>query len=74
MNEDQNWIQKLNGIKCLGIKLKKKASTSIKSKTISNKNNKDQIKNINKKENFCIFSRRKETNEGRKEKNPPKPC
>jgi hypothetical protein len=40
-------------------KIKKKASTSIKSKTISNKNNKDQIKNINKKENFCIFFKEK---------------
>lgn len=65
---------KIKWNKMLRDKIKKKASTSIKSKTISNKNNKDQIKNINKKENFCIFSRRKETNEGRKEKNPPKPC
>jgi len=52
--------------------MKTKARTSIKNKTNSNKNNKSQIVNINKK-NFCIFSRRRERNEGRNEKKTPKP-
>jgi len=51
--------------------MKTKARTSIKNKTNSNKNNKSQIENINKK-NFYIFSRRRERNEGRKEKKSSK--
>jgi hypothetical protein len=51
--------------------MKTKARTSIKDKINSNKNNKSQIENINKK-NFCIFSRKKKRNEGRNEKKNPK--